>query len=556
MTTLAPAPSAVAEYAEDVVAGRAPACKWVRLAAERHLRDLGRVGSPDFPYYFDEETATWASDFFPKMLKHSKGEWAGKPLVLEPWQMFIIGSLFGWKRLEDDMRRFRVAYVEVPRKNGKSTIVAGLGLLLAFFDDEPGAEVYAAATKREQAKIVWGEAYRMVLASPNIRRRVRALKANLHDPLSASKFEPLGADVDGMDGLNISGAIVDELHAHRTRRMWDVIETATGSRRQPLTVTVTTAGYDRQSVCWEQHDYGAKVLDRVIDDETVFVYIATIDEGDDWADPEVWAKANPNLGVSVKLDDLERKCEKAKQVPGEQNAFLRLHLDIWTQQDTRWLDVDLWDENAGAVDTEALRGRECWAGLDLSSVLDITALELWFPEEGGGGKALSYFWVPGENMLERERKDRVPYSLWQRQGFLAATEGNVVDYEAIRLKVSELGAMFDIQEIAIDRWNSTQLQTQLRGDGFEVVEFGQGFAAMTAPTKELQKLLLERKVQHGGNPVLRWMAANVAVEQDPAGNLKPSKAKSTERIDGIVALIMAIGQAMTSPDQPSEVFFA
>ncbi len=344
------------------------------------------------------------------------------------------------------------------------------------------------------------------------------------------------------------GAIVDELHAHKTRAMWDVIETATAARRQPLTFAITTAGFERTSVCYEQDDYAAKVLEGIIADDSFFALVCRIDEDDDWTDPGCWPKANPNLGVSVKLDDLERKCEKARLVPGEQNAFLRLHLNVWTQQESRWLSPEVW-EMCASEPLEELSGKSCFAGLDLSSTTDITALELWFPDDDGGGDVLSFFFVPEDNLLQRARKDRVPYDQWARDGFIEATEGNVVDYEAVRLKLNQLNETYQIREVAIDRWNSTGLQTQLTNDGFTVVPYGQGFASMTAPTRELERLLLERKLRHGGNPVLRWMAANVAVDQDAAGNLKPSKARSTERIDGIVALVMALGRAMVQPEE-------
>lgn len=554
MTAQAPAKIQVETYAREVVAGIAPACRFVRLAAQRHLDDL-ETGSAR-GLQFDEDAAAFAIDFF-STLQHTKGEWAGTPLTLEPWQQFIVGNLFGWLRA-DGARRFRVAYIEVPRKNGKSTLVAGFGLLLAFFDDEPGAEVYAAATKRDQAKIVWGEARAMVLKATHLKKRISVLVGNLHQEASRSKFMPLGADVDGMDGLNISGAIVDELHAHKSRGMWDVIETATGSRRQPLTVAITTAGFDRQSVCYEQHDYGAKILEGILEDDSFFAYIAGIDDGDDWRDPDVWAKANPNLGVSVKLDDLERKCAKAKSVPGEQNAFLRLHLDVWTQQDTRWLDIDVWNEGGAEIDEETLKGRECFGGLDLSTTTDITAFELYFPnEDGPGGQVLSFFWVPEENIHERSVRDRVPYELWAEQGLIFPTEGSVIDYEAIRMFIrDELGALYNIREIGADPWNAAQIVKQLEGDGFTIEKVGQGFASMTSPTKELGKLVAQAALIHGNNPVLRWMASNVAVEQDAAGNLKPSKAKSRERIDGIVALIMAVDRATRQEDGEVGGFWA
>lgn len=540
MVTSAPAECRVTTYAQQVLDGAIPAGRLVRLACERHLRDLETGHQRGL--WFDNEAATRAIAFF-GFLRHSKGEWAGRAFELSPWQEFVVGSVFGWKR-EDGTRRFRTAYNEVPRKNGKSTLSAGVGLYLAFFDNEPGAEVYAAATKRDQARIVWDEARRMVEATPQLRSRISVLTANLHSLATHSKFEPLGADADTLDGLNIHGAIVDELHAHRTRAIVDVLETATGSRRQPLIWYITTAGYDRTSVCWEHHDYSVKVLEGVIEDDRWFAYIATIDPGDDWRDPSAWAKANPNLGVSVKFDDLETKAARAEQVPGQQNAFRRLHLNEWTEQADRWLDMDVWDAGAVPVDPEALRGRPCFAGLDLSSTTDLTAFVAVFPDDDGGYDVLCRFWCPAEGIRERARRDRVPYDVWAEQGYLTPTEGNVVDYDHIREEIREFAETYQVVEIPYDRWNATQLVTQLMSDGARMVPFGQGFASMAAPTAELERLIRGGKLRHGGHPILRWMASNVAVEQDPAGNLKPSKRRSTERIDGIVALIMAIGRAM------------
>ena len=548
-----------------VLAGSVVAGHLVRQACERHMRDLESGEG----IYFDADEAQKAIRFF-GFLNHSKGEWAGTPLHLEPWEEFIVGSLFGWVR-EDGSRRFRVAYVEVPRKNGKSLLAAGVALLLAFFDDEGGAEVYAAATKRDQAKIVWLDARAMVLASPHLRKRITVPKTekavgSMFVESTRSKFEPLGADADSTDGLNVHGVIVDELHAHKTRSMWDVLQTATGARRQPLTFAITTAGYDRHSVCWEQHHYGEQLLARIFEDDTFFAYIATLDPGDDWADPGVWAKANPNFGVSVKPDDLARKAEKAKQVPAEQNAFLRLHLNVWTEQATRWLDMDVWDENAFAtddegepivVDREALKGRPCYAGADLSTTTDLTAVELYFPDEGGeGGEWLHFYFVPEDNLRRRAERDRVPYDVWREQGHIIATPGNVVDYEYIRELLNSLVEEgFDIREFAYDPWNATGLVTGLMADGFTCIPVRQGFASLSAPTKEFEKLLLARSMRHGGHPVTRWAASNVVVEQDPAGNMKPSKKLATERIDPIVAMIMAVDRASRHEDEQAGVFW-
>ncbi len=543
----------VAEYARAVLDGSIVAGRLVRLACERHLRDLD--DGQERGIYWDQDAADRAIKFF-SFLKHSKGEWAGQPFELEPWQKFIVGSLFGWMR-EDGTRRFRTAYDELGRKNGKSTLVAGIGLYLAFFDNEPGAEVYAAATKRDQAKIVWSEAKSMVEKSPALTKRIKSFALNLHMLSSASKFEPLGADSNNLDGLNTHGAIIDELHAHKTRNVWDVLRTSTGSRRQPVMFIITTAGFDRHSICWQQHDYCIKVLEGVIEDDSYFAYIATIDDGDDWKDPGVWAKANPNLGVSVKLSTLEEECNEATYMPAQQNAFRRLRLCQWTEQSDRWIDIDLWDAGKDSFDIESLKGRTCYAGLDLARVHDLSALALLFPPRQGEDerwKVLMRYWCPENNIRQRAQRDRVPYDVWADQGFIKPTEGDATDYRWIESAIVELHSQYDIREIAYDRMFAGELVASLMEEGVTMVPFGQGFLSMAMPTAELERLLLAEQIQHAGHPILRWNAANVAVRQDPAGNLKPDKEKSTERIDGIVALIMALGRATVHGDDGPSVY--
>ncbi len=532
----------VHEYAEAVVSGEILAGELIRQACARHLRDLEAGAGRGL--YFDEDAAQHAIEFF-GWLKHSKGEWAGESFRLEPWQQFIVGSIFGWKRA-DGLRRFRNAYVEIPRKNGKSTLASGVGLYLLVADGEPGAEVYTAATKRDQARITHGEATRMVKASPALRKRVRVFKDNLNVPATNSKYEPLGADADTMDGLNLHGALIDELHAHKTRGVVDVLDTATGARRQALIFEITTAGWDRLSVCWQHHRYSEQVLQAIVEDDTWFAFVASIDKEDDWTDPTVWAKANPNWGVSVKPDDLARKAERAKSIPAEQNAFKRLHLNVWTEQADRWMDVAKWDECDGEVDREKLAGRRCYVAVDLSSTSDITAAVALFPddEEPVGYDILPFFWVPEETVIERTRSGNVPYLTWAEQGFIETTEGNVIDYRAIEARIGELAEEFTIAELGYDPWSATQISIHLQEEGLNVVPVRQGFQTMSEPTKELMSLVLAGRIRHGGNPVLRWMASNMVVKQDPAGNLKPDKSKSTEKIDGVVALIMALDRAI------------
>lgn len=533
---------------DKIVAG-----EWVRKACQRHRDD--RQHGKKRGIWFDENSAAKAIRFF-ALLRHSKGEWAGQVFVLEPWQQFIVWCLFGWKREGTDFRRFRTAYLEVARKNGKSTLMAGIGLYLFFADNEPGAEVYTAATKRDQAKIVWGEAKRMVQSSPGLRSQIGVYVSNMHIPESASKFEPLGADEDSLDGLNIHAAIVDELHAHKTRNVWDVLETATGSRRQPIQLAVTTAGHDRHTICWEQHEYVEKILDKVLEDDTYFGLIYTTDPKDDWQDQSLWIKSNPNIGVSVKEDDLIRKAERAREVPTALNAFLRLHMNQWTESETRWLSPESWNKCADAVNPDALRGRICYGGLDLSTTTDLSAFILVFPPltEDDKYELLCRFFVPQDNIAARVKRDRVPYDVWIRQGLIKATPGNVIDYAFILNQIDEDSQNFDLREIAFDRWGAAKITQDLQDRGLEVVAFGQGFQSMSAPSKELEKLVLGQQLSHGGNAVLSWMMSNVVMRTDPAGNLKPDKEKSREKIDGVVAAIMALDRALRVGDGGKSVY--
>jgi phage terminase large subunit-like protein len=363
----------------------------------------------------------------------------------------VVGCLFGWRRF-DGLRRFRTAYCAVPRKNGKSTLSAGIALYLLVADGEQGAEVYSAATTRDQARIVFDEAKRMVGASPALKRRVGVLINNLNVAASAARFMPLSSDASSMDGLNVHGATIDELHAHKTRHVVDVLETATGARRQPLLFEITTAGYDRHSICFEHHDYSIKVLEGILQDDSWFGFIAAADENDDWTDPAVWRKANPSFGLSVKEDDLARKAEKAIALPGAQNAFRRMHLNQWTEQAERWIDLAAWDACDGPVSLELLRGRPCFGGLDLSTTTDVTALAWVFPPEHDDDlwRVLSRYFVPAENLRKRAERDRVPYDLWAAQGFIEATPGNVVDYGAIEQRILADAALFQVKEIAYD----------------------------------------------------------------------------------------------------------
>jgi phage terminase large subunit-like protein len=497
-------------------------------------------------FYFDNQAADLAVNFFEKLLVHSKGEWAGKPFKLQDWQKDeIIRPLFGWKRKSDKTRKFRTAYIEVPRKNGKSTLCAGLALYLLFADGEAGAEVYSAASDRDQARIVFDEAKNMVLASPALSRYGQVLRNTILIKSERSTYKVLSADAYTKHGFNAHGIIFDELHAQPNRELWDVMNTSTGARRQPLMVMITTAGvYNPESICWEQHEYARQVLDGTLEDETYFAYIAAADEADDWTNPVAWAKANPGLGETIKLDYLETECKRAQNSPAYQNTFRRLHLNQWTQQNERWIDMGAW--NSCSMELPNLEGRSCYGGLDLASTTDIAAFVLCFPpqEEGEPYWLIPHFWIPMDNLLDRMRKDRVPYDAWIRDGYLSATPGNVIDYYYIEQTIRQLALKYEIVEIAFDRWGATLLYNRMEEARQNMVQFGQGFASMSAPMKELMKLILSKSISHGGNPVLRWMADNVIARTDPAGNIKPDKSKSRAKIDGIVASIMALDRAI------------
>lgn len=547
------------QYALDVLSGKRVAGDLVRQACQRHLDDL--EGGAERGIRFDAEDAAIALEFF-RLLRFSTGEWAGKPFWLEPWQQFIVASLFGWKR-EDGTRRFRTAYAEMARKNGKSCLLAGVGVYMLVADGEPRAEVYSAATKRDQAKIIWEEAKQMVKRSPSFAGRVFASMRNLSVGATGSKFEPLGADKDTLDGLNIHCALVDELHAHKNPGLYEVLSTATGARRQPMVISITTAGSDKTRICWEQHEYSTRVLSGVIEDDSFFAFIAALDKDDDWTDESVWEKANPNLGVSAKIETLRDDVRSALASPRKQNEIRRLKFNEWTRAETRFLDAAKWEACAGDLTPSELEelhdGEPCWAGLDLSSTTDITAFVMVWPpaKPGGTFDVAARFWIPAAGIEERERKAHVPYQYWVEQGWIEATEGDVIDYGFVYEEILRCDERHQIASVYYDRWNSLKIATELADAGILMVKFGQGSVSMNAPCKELERLVMCGGLRHGGNPVLSWMADNLEVKTDAGGNLKPMKPdyrQSAKKIDGMSALLNAIGAVTAmdgSPQEPS-----
>lgn len=533
--------------------------KYERLCYERHERDLELGAARGLT--FDPAAGQRVVDFIERYCKHHKAEWAGRPLRLEEWQKKILRIAFGWMR-SDGTRRFRTVYIEIPRKNGKSELTGGVGLYLLVADGEHGAEIYSVATKKDQAKIVWGAAEAMVKQSAALRKYVRAYKNNLSCERMGSKFEPLSSESKTQDGLNASAGLTDEAHAHQDRHLYDVVATSMGSRRQPINWVITTAGvYNPETIGWELHERAIHVLDGVIEDDSFFAFIAAAGEEDDWEKPETWINANPNYGISVKPDYFKEQYARAASTPSFLNTFLRYHLNRWTQQRDRWIPIEKWNACARVVDEAALEGDRCFAALDLSSKIDITSLTLCFPRPLSKPDAprtydfVFRFWCPEESIMRRSKEDRVPYDAWTRDGWIIPTPGNVVDYSFPIAELALASKRFKIDEVAYDPWNATGTAIALQDKGLTLVEFGQGFKSMSEPTKELEKLVIANQIAHatprGIHPVMRWMVANVAVKRDPADNLKPDKSSAIGRIDGVVSTIMALGRALVKPDETS-----
>lgn len=496
---------------------------------------------------FDQNRADLAVSFI-NCLKHTKGQWHGQPFELIDWQEQIIRDVFGILK-PNQARQFNTAYVEISKKQGKSELAAAVALLLTCGDYEHGGEIYGCASDRQQASIVFDVAVDMVDQCPALKSRIKPIlsqKRLVYKPLG-SFYQVLSAEAYTKHGLNVHGVVFDELHAQPNRNLYDVMLHGSGdARKQPLYFLITTAGTDRHSICWEVHQKAEDILAGRKIDPTFYPVIYGAGENEDWTDPKVWQKANPSMGITVDIEKIQVACENAKENPAEENLFRQLRLNQWVKQSVRWMPMEKWDQCGESIDPDDLLGRECYGGLDLSSSIDITAFVLVFPPKYDDEKyvIMSFFWIPEENIEQRVRRDHVPYDVWEKQNHMQTTEGNVVHYGFIESFIDELGTKYNIKEIAFDRWGAVQMVQNLEGLGFTVVPFGQGFKDMSPPTKELMKLTLEEKIAHGGHPVLRWMMDNIFVRTDPAGNIKPDKEKSTERIDGAVATIMALDRAI------------
>jgi phage terminase large subunit-like protein len=544
--------TAMMGYVRRVVDGEEAAGALEIAACRRLLNDLERAGTEAFPYVLDHAAGHRACVFI-ELLPHIKGEWA-KPVYvegrfkystikLEPWQVFAEYQLFGWKHMTTGLRRFRRSYEEIARKNAKSTRAAARQLYLVAADGEPGAHCYSAATTGEQAREVFDVARNMALRVPEFLTRfgVTVGKHDITLPETACSFKPLNAEGSTLDGLNIHGAVVDEVHAHKTRDVWDVIDTASGARSQPLISAITTAGSDRSGICYELRDYSIKVLQGVSDDETWFAVIYTIDDGDVWHDPAVWRKANPNLGISVKLDDMEAKCNRALVQPSAINNFLTKHLNVWVSADSQWMNMIAWEKCSRALNLDDFDGERCWIGMDLAEKRDFAALVLVFQR----GDRFVFFPRLYLNEDAIEQSGNAHLQGWARAGHVVVTDGNVTDFDVIAHDLRSYCNRFDVQEIPFDPAMSRYFATKLVEEGLPLVEVRQAPMFFTQPLIMVENLVLEQKLEFDGNPVFTWMISNVEVSVSKFSGLKhPTKSREENKIDGPVAMLMALGRAM------------
>ena len=534
----------VTAYARAVVAKKIIAGPYVRKACARHIADLKRKDLEWRP-----ERAQLAVDFFAEMLVLENG----KPFILEPWQQFVVGSLFGWHG-PDGFRRFRTAYVETGKGSGKTPLAAGIGLYCLVADGEPAPEVYSAATTTKQASICFKDAVRMVEASPDLEALVHRQVGSLTIAGDSATFRPVSSEHKGLDGLRPHAGLVDELHEHPSAIVVDKIRAGTKNRRNALIFEITNSGWDRTSVCWMHHELSVKVVEGSEQNDAWFAYVCALDDGDEWTDEACWLKVNPSLGTVLPISYLREQVRDAQGMPSKENIVKRLNFCVWTEQADRWLDMTTWDACPSTPLTlEQFVGQSCMAGLDGASVNDLFAFVMLFgPDARGYYDALARFWIPKETLTAKDsgraEADRLKLEEWVRRGLIKQTDGETINYDIVEADILADLQRVRLERLSFDRWGVTQLVTHLRDALGEerVVDFAQTMAMMTAPAKELEKVLLDGKLRHGGNPVLRWMASNVALQHGPNEQIKPDRKRSGEKIDGVIALIEALDGAMRS----------
>jgi phage terminase large subunit-like protein len=523
---------------------------WIRTKSDEIAIDKG--------CYFDMQAADRVRYFFERFLRHSKGEFAGKKFELLPWQWEnVIAPAFGWK-CADGTRRFRKVGVAVPKKNGKSTLLSGVGLYMLAGDSEPGAEIYSAAADRDQASIIYNEAANMVEASPALSKYLAVLRSRnkIDFPSTRSVYKSLSADVPTKDGLNIHCLLFDELHTQKTSDLWDTLRYGGIARRQPLLFWITTAGKDRNTLCGIQWAYARGIQESRIIDTEFLPYICETDEDADWTKEETWKVANPSYGITLSARDFISDCKEAENSVITENNFKRYRLNMWTRQDRRWIPLNKWDANTIEVDLESLKKYPCYIGLDLASTSDLCSASLVFKKRKKDVDeliAVPYYWLPEESLLRRRQVENLTkLDVWADDGYIKLTSGGVADYKQIRADLNSIADQFDVKFICIDPWNATQLATDLLDDGFKVEFVRQGYTTISAAAKEFEKRIINGTLYHTGNPVFTWQIGNVAIEEDASGNIKPSKKLSSEKIDGVTATITAIAKIIEDQAKPSK----
>ena len=507
-------------------------------------------------YIYDEKRAERCIAFVEQFLTHTKGELGGKKFILEDFQKEeIIKPLFGWVD-KNGLRRYRTCYIEIPRKNGKSNLSAALAIFMLMCDGEMGAEVVSCAASRSQANIVFSIARQMIINSKELSKRCKIFRNSITIEQNGSFYKSISSDSHTAHGMNISCAIFDELHAQKDRDLWDVVNTSIGARKQPLIIALTTAGFDKQSVCYEISQYATKVRDGIIKDDTFLPILYRCEDGEDWKSEDVWKKCNAGYGTIIKKEYFKQQFNKALNTPSFVNTFKRLHLNIWTGSESAWLTDDEWMGcNISPIDLKKLEGKDCFAGIDLASVRDISALCLLFVDEDENFDVVPFLFVPESKVEQLVGGDGVDYRAWVEQGHIIMTDGNVQDYSFIEKKYIELADRFNIISTAFDRWNSSQLVINLMNEGAKMNPIGMGFISQNFPTKHLESLVLDKKINHGGHPVLRWMMSNITLQTDAAGNIKINKGKSKGKIDGIAALIMALAEYLNTLGEDNDSIY-
>lgn len=552
----------VTAYARAVVAGEPVAGRLVRLACERHLRDL--ADGPARGLRFDEAAASHAIEFFPRFLTHIEAPHAGQPFTLAPWQQFVIGSVFGWKG-PDGFRRFRTAYVETGKGNGKTPLVGGVLLYALAADGEDGAEVYCAAVTRDQAKIMFADAKKMAEASPALARHLDIGENNIADLATRSFLRPVSSEGRSLDGKRVHVAGIDEIHEHPSSLVVDKMRAGTKGRRQALIFEITNAGYDRLSVCWQHHDFSAKVLERVVEQDSWFAYVCQLDpceacraegytqpnEGcvycDAWTDARAWPKANPNLDVSITRKYLREQIEEAQGMPAKRDIVLRLNLCVWTTRFTAWIPADRWRACSARIEDDDLIGVPCFAGLDLGQSDDFSALVLSFLLPDGRVATRARYWIPEATL--RKRPER-PYGVWQRADALVVTDGEITDYDLVEADVAEWCARYGVQRLAYDKRFAEQMRLHLEGKGITCVDMPQGYQLNEA-IGTISDRVKKGQLCHGGDPVMAWMVSNVVLRRGTRGEVRFDKERAADKIDGPVAHAMGMALAIVQPDTRS-----